>query len=121
MADEVEQAVEEDLVDHEVTFHPGLHLSNPAIANTVLFISSKRSKIKCRVLLLPDQHWTSRNGRLDEHASIFIEEQKFVRVTGSVVNPDPDPDPSINKQKSKKNLDFYYIVTSFLLFFTYKD
>ncbi len=36
--------------------------------------------------------------------------------------PDPDsslfctyPDPSINKQKSKKNLDFYYFVT-FLYF-----
>ncbi len=44
MADEVEQAVEENLVDHEVALHPGLHLSNPAIANTVLFISSERSK-----------------------------------------------------------------------------
>ncbi len=39
----------------------------------------------------------------------------------SVVDPDPspgsdfiwtDPDPSINKQKSKKNLDFYYFVIS---------
>jgi hypothetical protein len=32
-------------------------------------------------------------------------------------NPNPslfcmDPYPSINKQKSKKNLDFYYFVTS---------
>jgi hypothetical protein len=44
VADEVEQAVEENLVDHEVALHPGLHLSNPAIANTVLFISSERSK-----------------------------------------------------------------------------
>jgi hypothetical protein len=24
----------------------------------------------------------------------------------------PDPDPSINKQKMKKNLDFYYFVTT---------
>jgi hypothetical protein len=29
---------------------------------------------------------------------------------------DPDLDPNINKQKSKKNLDFYYFVNSFLLF-----
>ncbi len=28
---------------------------------------------------------------------------------------DPDPDPSIIKQNSKKNLDFYCFVTSFLL------
>jgi hypothetical protein len=35
-------------------------------------------------------------------------------------HPDPDPsffgtdlEPSINKQKSKKNLDFQYFVTSF--------
>ncbi len=26
---------------------------------------------------------------------------------------DPDPDSSITKQNSKKNLDFYYFVTSF--------
>ncbi len=34
-----------------------------------------------------------------------------------------DPDPSINKQKSKKNLDFYYryILTSFLLFISEND
>jgi hypothetical protein len=99
VADEVEQAVEEDLVDHEVAFHSGLHLSNPAIANTVLFISSKRSKIKYRVPT-SNQHWTSRNGCLDEHVAIlifyilisspswqFTEEQKFVRVTVSVADP----------------------------------
>ncbi len=27
-----------------------------------------------------------------------------------------NPNPSINKQKNKKNLDFYYFVTSFVLF-----
>ncbi len=64
MADEVKQAVEEDLVDHEVALHPGLHLSNPAIANTVLFISSKGSKIKYRVPT-SNQHWTSRNRCLE--------------------------------------------------------
>jgi hypothetical protein len=30
----------------------------------------------------------------------------------------PDPDPSINKQKSKKNLDFYYFL---LLFFDFSS
>jgi hypothetical protein len=48
---------------------------------------------------------------------------KKPRTIVSVVDPDPPlfctgPDPSIIKQKSKKNLDFYYLhfVTSFLLF-----
>jgi hypothetical protein len=33
-----------------------------------------------------------------------------------LLDPHPDPDPSINKQKMKKNLDFYCFVTSFWLF-----
>ncbi len=36
------------------------------------------------------------------------------------MDPDPtptlDPDPSLIKQKSRKNLDFYCFLTSFLLF-----
>jgi hypothetical protein len=31
-----------------------------------------------------------------------------------IICSDPDPVPSIKKQKSKKNLDLCYIVTSFL-------
>jgi hypothetical protein len=30
---------------------------------------------------------------------------------------DPYPDPSIIKQKSKKNLDFYWFVTFFMTFY----
>jgi hypothetical protein len=32
-------------------------------------------------------------------------------------DPDPDPYSIIEKQKSKKNLDFYYCLTSFLTFY----
>jgi hypothetical protein len=35
--------------------------------------------------------------------------------------PAPDPDPSIIKQKSKKNLDCYRLVTSFGLFIFEND
>jgi hypothetical protein len=31
---------------------------------------------------------------------------------------DPAPDPSITKQKSKKNLDFYWFCDFFMTFFT---
>jgi hypothetical protein len=52
-----------------------------------------------------------------------------VTVEGSVVDPDPyvfepsgpAPDPSINKQRSMKNLDFCYNMTSFYFLFLKTD
>ncbi len=54
----------------------------------------------------------------------FLKRKKKWKGENSVLDPDPyifdlpDPDPSIIKQKSKKNFDFYFFVTSLFIFVT---
>ncbi len=47
--------------------------------------------------------------------SMFLVSRIRTRIRHFILM-DLDADPSINKQKSKKTLDFYYLVTSFWLF-----